>query len=740
MIKEGDKLQDNIVFDCIVEREIYSSDNYKIYGVLIDEYKYPNITINKYGNVTIVGNFHKLEIGTRYLVTSKEATSKYGKQYEVINIKRDIPTSKEETAKFLYEILTFNQADTLLSVYPDIVNKIIEDDLDDVDLEKTKGIKEASFAKIKNKVIENFALVEIIDKYGGNGITISMLKKLYDKYSSVEKVEQELNKNPYKSLCNISGIGFIKADTIIQRLPCELVGKKEDILKSKQRMKACIEYTLAENEKNGNTKMNIINLRKQCIEMTPECINHFVEIIKDDTSIFLHKPTKAVARTKTYNSEVYVANTIKKMLKNPRIYDFDWRVYNEIDGISLTDQQLNVLKNLCENNISLLAGLAGSGKTFTLQALINILDDNNLTYLLMAPTGKAADVLAEYTNKDASTIHRGLGYNPAEGWMYNEDNKLEYDVIIVDETGMADIFLLRRLFEAIDTDKTKILFVQDPAQLPSVGAGNCSDDMIKSNVIPTTVLDKIFRYDEGGLYNVATNIRKGKYYIPKTDKKMVSFGEKKDYILLDIKQDDMVDAIVNLYEKLLTEGNTIDDIMVLSHHNKGEYGSKVLNKKIQDKINPINDNKKSIRYGNTNYIVGDKVIQIENNYKAKDINGKDMPVYNGNTGIIKNIINKDIIIQFNKNLIVYGEDELKQLLLGYAMSIYKCQGDNSKNVIVITPKAHTFFINRNLLYTAITRTKEKCYHFSNKKLIKSALRKSATNERNTFLKELLQTI
>lgn len=735
----GGVLLDNILeFECEIEREVYNSPNYKVYGAYVNTNIYPFVKLNKYGNVTLVGNLHDLTVGVNYRVKAKQSENKYGIQYDVINIRRDLPKTKTETAKFLYEILTPNQADVLLEAYPDIVYKIINNDLDDVDLNKTKGIKEKTFEKIKTKVIENFALVELIEKYSGYGITISTLKKLYDHYTSIEKLEEELRDDPYKSLCGVSGIGFKKADNIILNIPKAVLDIDYDIKTSRQRMKSCMLYVLEQNEKQGHTKLDIRAFRNSCLELTEECIDHFVDIVKEDDDFYFDKATGYIATRKAYKTEKYIAETLLAMLKNSKPYDFNPYIYKDNGNFVLTDEQLNVLVNLCKYNVSLLVGAAGVGKTFTTQAVIKMLDDNNLTYLLLTPTGKSSDVLSKYTNREASTIHRGLRFNPHSGWEYNEYNKLPYDVVICDETGMVDIYLMKRLLEAIDTEKTKLLFIQDPAQLPSVRSGNCSEDMIQSNVIPKTYLTKVFRYGEGGLDTVATKIRKGEYYIPKTNDKVINFGINKDYSIIDMPQENMVDGVVNLYEKLVNDGVNVDDIMVLSHHNKGDYGSKLINRKIQQRINPIK-NKKYIKYGQDYFIEGDKVLQIINNYKAVNIYDQEVAIYNGNTGTIERIIDdKNIIINFKDELIKYEKSDLEQLLLGYAMSIHKSQGDSCDYVILITPQAHSYFINRNLLYTGVTRTKKKCYHFTGEKIIRLALKKSVSKERKTFLREMLK--
>ena len=741
--KKENNVQDNVFeFSCTIDREVFSSEDFKIYGVEVNTDTYPDVKLNKYGNATIVGNCHKLTEGVQYHVRATEDDSKYGKQYEILNIKRDIPTNKMETEQFLREVISENQADVLLEVYPDIVDRVMKNDLDDIDLNLTKGIKEKTFDNIKEKIIENFALVEVVEKYGGYGLSMTVLKKLYKEYSSIERLEEALRDDPYKSLCKISGIGFKKADGIILTIPSEVLGIRSDIKTSKQRMLSAMHYILEENEKNGHTKMGIIDFRKECLELTPQAIEHFVDLIKEDKHFYFSATNVVIASKEAYETELYIAKTLKSMIKDSRVYNFNHNIYQDDGDIELTDEQLGALGNLCKYNVSLLAGSAGSGKTSTVKAIINMLKDNGLKSILLTPTGKSSAVLGDSSGQEASTIHRGLGYNPEleEKWTFNDKNPLNCDVIIVDETGMVDIYLFKRLLLAINPDKTKILMIQDPAQLPSVSAGNCSDDMIQSGIIPTTKLTKIFRYAEGGLYNVATKVRKGEYYIPKDSKGVINFGENNDYSIIDMEQESMIGGIVNLYSSLIEKGDTPDDIMVLTHHNKGSYGSITLNNKIQARINPIGEYTEYLQSGGVNFIEGDKVLQVVNNYQAENVNGEEVQIFNGNTGIVKyiDIVNKEAIVDFNGVLIKYGSSELTQLILGYAMSIHKAQGDSSKNVIVMTPKAHTYFLNRNLIYTAITRTKEKCYHFSSKQTIKSAIKKSIPRQRKTFLKELLK--
>ncbi len=199
---------------------VYNSDEFKIYGCSVNSYEYPDIKIGKYNTCTIKGNFQELNLGIEYTVKAKEVSDKYGVGYEVVNIRREKPTTEASTRTFLYEILTYHQTETLLSVYPDIVDRIMNDNLDDIDLTKTKGIKEYTFNVIKQKVIENFKLAELVEEFRGL-FSLSIIKKLYDKYPSVEKIKEVIRTEPYECLCNLSGIGFKTADSMLLQLEQE---------------------------------------------------------------------------------------------------------------------------------------------------------------------------------------------------------------------------------------------------------------------------------------------------------------------------------------------------------------------------------------------------------------------------------------------------------------------------------------------------------------------------------------
>ncbi|WP_418754877.1 AAA family ATPase, partial [Eubacterium ventriosum] len=613
-----------IEFTCVPERCVYNSAEFKIYGCSINSFEYPNIKINKYNNVTIKGNISELNLGIDYIVKAKEVSDSHGVGYDVINIKREKPTTLAATRNFLYEILTPNQTDVLLEAYPDIVDRIMNNRLDDIDLSRTKGIKDYTFNVIKNKVIENFKLAETVEEFRGL-FNLSTVKKLYDKYTSVDKIKEVIREEPYQCLCRLGGIGFKTADSLLLTLDkdgkeCQKNGKKPvlffgfDLVTSYQRAKACVDYLLDENENNGNTYMHVGDLKKQFDILVPEAKSNLPLILKGDNDVVFDRKLLSVCKKDTYETEKYIAERIKQGLQIHIKWDCDCSKFQELDGFKLTENQCKTSQYMCENNIVLLVGYGGSGKSSSTQAFVNMLNAYNKRHLLLAPTGRAAKVLSGFTNENAMTIHRGLMYMPPADWGFNEENKLPYDVVIVDEFSMVDIFLFRKLLEAIDFEKTKLLLIGDDAQIPSVGAGNVLYDLLKCENIPTITLDKVFRYGKGGLSTVATDTRTGTEYLDKTKTGMQVFGEDQSYIFMPILQDKLVGYTVKLYQTLLSKGYSVDDIAVLSCYNVGDYGTVALNKKIQ---NAVNSNPKAkITFGDTEFRLNDIVMNYANDYKA----------------------------------------------------------------------------------------------------------------------------
>lgn len=762
------KQKDVLEFTCKPVKKVHSSDNYKIYAVEADVNEFPFIELNQYGNTTITGNFHELGLGIQYKVKATSEQTKYGLSYKILNIKRDRPTTVESTREFLNEILTPAQTSEILKSYPDIVSKVMNDDLGDIDLKKLHNIGEYRFNIIKEKIIDNFALVELVEQFQG-AISLPMIKALYVKYPSIEKIRIELKKEPYKCLCGINRVGFKTADSIlaeIEKISAENVknGKEPiidfgyDLLISPQRCKACIMYLLEENETQGNTYLGIKELKEQSDKLAPACKEHFVDVLKSDTDIHFDKGVMGVSLQHTYEMEKYIADRIKdantlvmgeyaeKALnpdyKHKLIWDIDYSKY--VAQFGLTEEQGKALEFMCKYNLFILNGFGGSGKSFTSSAVIQMLIENKKQITLLAPTGRASKILAEYAKYPASTIHRGLAYMPPN-WGFNENNKLSCDVLIMDETSMTDVNLMEKIFKAVDLSRTKLMFIGDSAQLPSVGAGNVLHDLITSELVPIATLTKIFRYGVGGVLTVATKIRNQERFIT-DNKKPTVIGEDRGYIFFPTEQNLVLARVKQLYKKLIEDGKKPEDIMVLSSYNKGEYGTIALNNLLQPIANQNYGSKNKFEVGDTIFYIGDLIMQTVNNYKAniynedsKDDTGLQTFIPNGELGIVEdiNMFQEKMIELFDHDKIVYTKSEANMLKLAYSIGIHKSQGGSADTVIMITPKAHTYMLNSNIMYVAVTRARSQCYHFGEIDTVNLALTKKENYNRKTLLKHFL---
>ena len=717
-----------------------------MYALNINGNEFPDIKLSKYGNASIVGEIHDLGVGIEYEVKAIEQLNKNGYNYKVINIRREKPANIYDMSFFLNEILTQKQAEILYSVYPNIVELVMQNKEMEIDLGRLKGIKEFTFNKIKEKIVENFCLAELVNEFQGL-INLPMLKKLYTKYTSVQRIKSKLRKDPYKCLCGLARVGFKTADSLLLELEKgSVIDFDEELKVSSMRCLSCMLYLLEENEKDGHTIMSILELRNQCAKLVPACANHFVECMKN-SSIHYDKKKMIVALDATYKIEQSIVNDLEKGLKNNTAWDFDIEEFRGVNGCKLSDEQIKILELICKNNICILNGAAGCGKSFSSQAVINMLKKHKKTFKLFSPTGRAAKVLSEYTKEEATTIHRGLGYMPPDIWSFNKEYKMSCDVLAIDEFSMTDIFLFRHVMDALDLSKTKLLLIGDNAQLPSVACGNLLHDMMESGIIPTVTLSKVFRYGEGGLMKVATDVRLGEKYLYNIDEKITYFGENKDYAFVNCDSSYIIKNAIAIYQKLITQGLQPSDIQVLTAYKKGEYGSIAINNHLQKIANQNYGSSNNIKVGDLLYYENDLVMQNVNNYHAKLFNGfnqmeesEETFIANGETGVIKEVYQSYVIIDFDGIVVKYYRNDMQMISLGYSMSIHKSQGSNARVVILLTPSSHKFMLNSNLLYVGLTRMREKCFHLGDISTVNLAIKKKANLIRNTSAQLLFKDV
>ena len=471
-----------------------------------------------------------------------------------------------------------------------------------------------------------------------------------------------------------------------------------------------------------STVNEAFNLLQVNTDIIKDVIKHMVEdekLIYFDDHIFLPK---------YYYAEKNVANRLLNILNkyNPsnKITDAEITQIENHIGIEYNDEQRLAIKTAMLNNVMVLTGGPGTGKTTVTKGIITALSLLNKRILCAAPTGKAADRMSEATDMEASTIHRLLGYNPQKGYKFNENNPLFGDVLILDETSMVNITLMSALLNAVPIDM-KLIFIGDIDQLPCIGPGNILSDIIKSNKIPVVKLEKIFRQAESSkIITTAHAINHGE--IPN----LVNKKDSDLFFITKLDEEDMVNDILDLVKNRLPlkYGIKPKDIQVLTPMKKGTLGSINLNDLLQKEINP---NKEEIKYGTTTFKVGDKVMQIKNNY--------DKEIFNGDTGYIESINKeeKTLMVVFKKQVIIYDFSELDELMLAYAVTVHKSQGSEYPIVILPITMSHYIMLKRNLIYTGITRAKNLCILIGQKQSLYAGINTIDTSKRNTYLNNFL---
>ena len=743
------RIGDICTFKGTVKRVFCDKPNFRACSVSVDEIeqgvliKHPT-----YNTVSVHGEFQEVKQGSQYSFEIEyEGENQYGHQYRATRVSIERPTTPQQIEAFLSEIISVKRAKEVVRVYPNIIDMVLKDEK--IDTSKMKGIGDKVIENIKNKIIDNIGCFELHKVYGHLGLTFPTLSKILKRYKTVDNAIYNFDKNPYDALTQIHGIGFIKADEIALKINPSLVNSLE-------RMVACITYYLSENESNGNSYMGLDMLHSECLTHVEESIAYFKVALNND-DIYYEEDTKRVARMSTRKKEEYI---VEKLLSMDKLAD-KWKVniekYRKVsEDVSLTDQQIQVLKSVSERGVTCLMGYAGTGKSQSISSCVSMLKSLGKTYKLCTPTAKSADVLADFTDESVKTIHRTLGYN-GSGFEYNEDSKLLVDVIIIDEVSMVDLNLFYAFLKAVNRYTTRILLVGDPSQLPSIGVGNILHDLTTSGVITVNELDKVFRYGDGGLMRIATDIRNGIKFLDNGFVGSKAFGENKDFCYTEIDQDYMVDSALTYYKKLLDNGNTTENVAIITNKNVSKFGTIEINRKVQAMLQEGKTNEKIVVNDGLTLYLGDKVKQKVNNYDIEivgstynnDLFGEENEeennnvkgeVYNGQTGVVTHIdnYNKLIHVRIKGVEYVYKKDMIsEQLVLGYCITTTSSQGMSIDYVITLLPRADTFMASSNALYTAVTRARKRCYLLGNVNTVNSAIKKKINLTRNTFTRELL---
>lgn len=727
-----------------VIREIYHNDNF--YILALSPMKiYDNLEITQYGTFTCKGELSMLTVGQEYdLVIEPISNDKYGTCYKVV----DVPSLKvedlsdDDELEILRTITTNSQADYVHKAYPNFIRLILNGEEDKIDIRNIYNVGETRLKVYKRLINEKFRYYYLMKQTKEYKISMSDCKLLLSKYKTIEECVKKINNTPYFILMEVLGRTFENIDKMILDI-------QPDLKVSKQRCEALIIGVLRRNEVDGSTRLYANDLFYYIKEEydAKELLPMLKDVAVESDLIYYDEKTKDLSIMSTYLAECKIADFVKSKIQNSKKLDIDYTEYKNIDNFTMSDSQLNALKVFCESNISILAGYSGVGKSSSIKGLVSLMEDNHLTYTLLSPTGKASKVLSESTGRKAYTIHKRCF-----------SGSIDTDVVIVDECGMVSLDVFCMLLSAIQNDNARIVLVGDPAQLSSIGLSKIYDDLIKSNKVPMTMLTEVFRYKSNGSLFVATNIRQGKNFF---DDDFVKHNENtNEYTVSDnykfIQTDEVLETVVNEYKKLLQKGIKKESIMVLSPFNVGLFGTYAINNEIQQMINPIlpNDKIQSRTVNKTKIVFkeGDLVINTKNDYEAvkadsyyanKDIEGisesdyETTAIVNGQMGIIREVVDKGLIIQFDEEMVYMNRNKLNHLLLGYAISCHKSQGSTIDYSINIVTNAHKNMLSRGLLYVATTRCRKSHIDIGDESAFQYALSVCDNDLRKTWLLDLM---
>ena len=701
---------------CVVERITYRNEENGYSVIKCKAKNYSDL-------VTVVGAMPDVHVGS---VLSLEGfwkvDSKYGRQFLAERWEETLPAT-------VYGIEKNLGSGLVKGVGPKFAKRIVQkfgkDTLDIIEeqpdlLIQVEGIGKVRVERIKNSWQEQKEIKNIMLFLQGHEVSTSHATKIFKTYGgeSISVVKE----NPYKLADDIWGIGFKTADTIAGKLGIE----KDRFI----RLRSGILYTLNKLSESGHcfavreqlidTAVKLLEVEEPELEITLDEMLRTEDVIRDGEAIYLPP---------FYFSEVGCAKRLGKLMEAQRKTVVDRETVigrmKAQSEIAYDEIQLEAIGMAVSSKVMALTGGPGTGKTTTTLGIISAYQKAGCKVLLAAPTGRASKRMSEATGMEAKTIHRLLEYKPPEGYQRKEENPLEGDVLILDECSMIDILLMYNLLKAIPEHMTLIL-VGDTDQLPSVGAGNVLKDIIDSGCIPVVRLKRIFRQAQG------SRIIMNAHRINQGEPIDMRGGRESDFFFaVEETNEGIVERLVKYCTVNLPRyyhADALRDIQVLTPMQRGVAGAANLNQVLQEAMNPEGP---SLRRGGTCYRIRDKVMQIRNDY--------DKEVFNGDIGAIVKVDleERELTVDFDGRDVVYDVTELDELALAYATTIHKAQGSEYPIVVMPFSMSHFVMLQRNLLYTGVTRAKKILVLIGEKKAVSYAIRNEKTAERNTKLAERL---
>lgn len=703
---------------CVVERITYQNpeNGYSVMKVKVKDYS---------DLVTLVGNLLEVPVGSVLLCEGEwKVDKRYGNQFVAETWEEVMPATIYGIEKYLGSGLVKGIGPKFAQL---IVSKFGLDTIDIIEtdinrLYEVPGIGKKRVEKIQESWEKQKDIKNVMLFLQGYGVSTAYAAKIYRQYGkdSIDTVKG----NPYRLADDIWGIGFKTADRIANKMGYEN--------NDPRRCKSGINYTLSELADEGHVyaeKEQLINSAKELLQADEEPIrNAMAEMVQEEE---LKMDEEAIYLPPFYYAELGTANRLLALLENcsANLFtkSFNIQEISKSTGIEYDEVQIQAIKQAVESKVMVLTGGPGTGKTTTTQGIIAALKSMGLRILLAAPTGRASKRMSEATGMEAKTIHRLLEYNPKDGYKRNDENPLEGDALIVDECSMIDIVLMNNLMKAIPTSM-RLVLVGDIDQLPSVGAGNVLRDIIDSNRIPVIRLTRIFRQAQSSRIVMSAHaINQGRF--PDT-----SNGKETDFFFMQMEEPETIaENIVKLVKERLPKAykQPVSNIQVLTPMQRGVVGASNLNVSLQTALNP---SQLALSRGGYSFRLNDRVMQLRNNY--------DKEVFNGDIGYVSQVNMEDRTLQvdFDGKLVEYEISELDELTLAYATTIHKSQGSEYPIVVMPVLMTHYVMLQRNLIYTGITRAKIICVLLGTKKALSFAIRNMSVLKRNTKLKERLNPV
>lgn len=698
---------------CVVERITFQNQE--------NGYSIMKAKVKGYNDlVTIVGSLLDVPVGSVLLCDGDwKVDKRYGNQFVVETWQEVMPATIYGIEKYLGSGLVKGIGPKFAHL---IVAKFGTETIDVIETEierlyEVAGIGRKRVEKIRESWEKQKDIKDVMVFLQGYGVSTAYAAKIYRQYGkeSIETVKG----NPYKLADDIWGIGFKTADGIANKMGYE----KNDL----RRCKSGLVYTLNQLSEDGHVyavEEQLVESAKKLLEAEEEPIHQaLTEMLGSDD---LKQEKDAIYLPPFYYSEVGTAKKILGLLENSSVQNkgvtINIETIQQRSGIVYDDVQIAAIQQAVDSKVMVLTGGPGTGKTTTTQGIIAAFQTMGLKILLAAPTGRAAKRMSEATGMESKTIHRLLEYNPADGYKRNDENTLEGDALIVDECSMVDIMLMYNLMKAIPTDM-RLVLVGDIDQLPSVGAGNVLRDIIDSERVPVIRLTRIFRQAQTSrIVMNAHAINKGAF-------PDISNGQNTDFFFIKMEDPEAVaEQIVNLVQNRLPKAynQPLSNIQVLTPMQRGVVGAANLNTILQQALN-----KSTSSLTRSGYVFkkGDRVMQICNNY--------DKDVYNGDIGVVCTISQEDrtLTVDFDSHIVEYEVSELDELTLAYATTIHKSQGSEYPIVVMPVMMNHYVMLQRNLIYTGITRSKKVCVLIGQTKALAYAIHHQTVTDRNTLLKE-----